>query len=87
MSVNPGFGAQEFIPYSFEKIQNLRKIIDQKGLSVKIEVDGGIKLDNVCELVRKGAEIVVSGSAIFGSENPGEQVKAMIKRASKCYEI
>jgi len=87
MSVNPGFGAQHFIPYSFEKIQNLRKIIDQKGLSVKIEVDGGINLDNVCELVRKGAQILVSGSAIFGSKNPAEKVKAMIKRATECHEI
>ena len=85
MSVNPGFGAQNFIPYSFEKIKNLRKIIDQKGLSVKIEVDGGIKLDNVVELVRKGAQILVSGSAIFGSNNPAEQVKAMIKRTTECH--
>lgn len=85
MSVNPGFGAQNFIPYSFEKIKNLRKIIDQKGLSVKIEVDGGINLDNVCELVRKGAQILVSGSAIFGSNNPAEQVKAMIKRTTECH--
>ena len=85
MSVNPGFGAQNFIPYSFEKIKNLRKIIDQKGLSVKIEVDGGIKLDNVVGLVRKGAQILVSGSAIFGSNNPAEQVKAMIKRTTECH--
>ena len=86
MSVNPGFIGQRFIPYSFEKIQNLRKIIDCKGLSVKIEVDGGVDLENVCELVQRGAQVLVSGSAIFGSPDPAERVEAMIKRSTECHQ-
>ena len=86
MSVNPGFGAQRFIPYSLQKIENLRKMIDRKGLSVKIEVDGGVSLDNMCELVRRGAEILVAGSQIFGSQNPGDMVRRMIDLSAGCFD-
>jgi ribulose-phosphate 3-epimerase len=86
MSVNPGFGAQRFIPYSLQKIENLRKMIVRKRLSVKIEVDGGVSLDNMCELVRRGAEVLVAGSQIFGSPNPGDMVRKMIDRSAGCLE-
>jgi ribulose-phosphate 3-epimerase len=65
MSVNPGFGGQKFIPGSVDKIQKLKQMIDQKGLKVEIEVDGGISPDNVAQVCRAGADIVVAGSAIY----------------------
>ena len=86
MSVNPGFGAQKFIPYSLQKIEGLRKMIDRRGLSVKIEVDGGVSLDNLCALVRSGADVLVSGSRIFGSPDPGAVVRQMIDRAARCFD-
>ncbi|WZL74792.1 ribulose-phosphate 3-epimerase [Clostridiaceae bacterium 35-E11] len=69
MSVNPGFGGQEFIPSVLNKIYDLRKMIDDKKLNVDIEVDGGIKLDNVCDVVKAGANILVAGSAIFNTDD------------------
>ena len=86
MSVNPGFGAQKFIPYSLQKIAGLRKMIDRRGLSVKIEVDGGVSLDNLCALVGSGAEVLVAGSRIFGSPDPGAVVRQMIDRSSECFD-
>ena len=86
MSVNPGFGAQKFIPYSLQKIEELRKMIDRQGLSVKIEADGGVSLDNLCPLVRSGAEVLVAGSQIFGSPDPGAVVRQMIDRSAGCFE-
>ncbi len=65
MSVNPGFGGQKFIKVSIEKIKKLRELIDKEGLNVEIEVDGGIKTDNVKEVIEAGTDIVVAGSAIF----------------------
>ncbi|MEW5975884.1 MAG: ribulose-phosphate 3-epimerase [Acidobacteriota bacterium] len=79
MSVNPGFGGQEFIPYSLEKIKRLRKIIQHKGLSVRIEVDGGVNLENVGDLVRSGAEILVVGSQIFSFQDPSQRVKSFLE--------
>lgn len=75
MTVNPGFGGQSFIENMIEKIQDLKMIIDEKRLSVDIQVDGGIKPDNVNEVVKAGANIIVAGSAIFNSENINETVK------------
>ena len=86
MSVNPGFGAQKFIPYSLQKIADLRKMIDRQGLSVKIEADGGVSLDNLCGLVRSGAEVLVAGSQIFGSPDPGAMVRQMIDRSAACFD-
>lgn len=86
MSVNPGFGAQKFIPYSLRKIEDLGKMIDRRGLSVKIEVDGGVSLDNLCPLVGSGAEVLVAGSQIFGSPDPGAVVRQMIARSAGCLE-
>ncbi len=68
MSVNPGFGGQKYIPYSTKKISALKKMIDEKGLDVDIEVDGGIKISNVKEVLDAGANVIVAGSAIFSSD-------------------
>lgn len=69
MSVNPGFGGQSFIPSVLSKIRQVRKMIDEKQLSTKIEVDGGIKADNVKKVVDAGADIIVAGSAIYNHDN------------------
>ncbi len=67
MSVNPGFGGQDFIPHVYEKIRNLRRIIRERGLRTQIEVDGGVKLSNAGDIVAAGADILVMGSAFFGT--------------------
>jgi ribulose-phosphate 3-epimerase len=66
MSVNPGFGGQKFIPGSLHKVRRLAEIRDQRGLDFRIEVDGGVALDTVADVVRAGAELLVAGSAVFG---------------------
>ena len=81
MSVNPGFGGQQFISSSFQKVRKLKSLIDSQDLSVKIEIDGGIGLGNVREAVESGVDIVVAGSAIFGSEDPEEAFLQMEKNA------
>lgn len=75
MSVNPGFGGQSFIPYSLQKIKDVRKMIEERGLSVDIQVDGGVKLTNAKEILDAGANVLVAGSAVFG-EHTAENVKA-----------
>lgn len=65
MSVNPGFGGQKLIPYTIQKIRQLKKMIDARGLKTDIEVDGGINLENVTEVMDAGANIIVAGSAVF----------------------
>jgi ribulose-phosphate 3-epimerase len=75
MSVNPGWGGQSFIPSCLEKIRKLRDMIRAAGLSVPIEVDGGIKLDNVEDIVRAGMEIVVVGSAVYAAPDPAEAIR------------
>ncbi|MBC7973340.1 MAG: ribulose-phosphate 3-epimerase [Myxococcales bacterium] len=69
MSVNPGFGGQQFIPSSLRKIQQLRRMIGERGLTVDIEVDGGIKVDNVAAVCAAGANVIVSGSGVFGTKD------------------
>ena len=69
MSVNPGFGGQKFIPATLEKISRLRKMIDDKGLSIDIEVDGGVNSGTIASVARAGADVFVAGSAIFGSDD------------------
>jgi ribulose-phosphate 3-epimerase len=71
MSVNPGFGGQKFIPESLDKLRRLRSMIDERGLSTRIEIDGGIDRENIAEVAAAGAEIIVSGSAIFSTKDPG----------------
>jgi ribulose-phosphate 3-epimerase len=80
MSVNPGFGGQSFIPHSLKRIQELKTLIAQSASSAKIEVDGGVSLKNAAEIIHAGAEILVAGNAVFGSENPKgiiEKLKAL----------
>ena len=77
MTVNPGFGGQRFLPYTLEKVQRLRKVIQHKGLSAKIEVDGGVSLENVPDLVKSGAQILVVGSQIFGDSDAAAAVKKL----------
>jgi len=74
MSVNPGFGGQSFIPQSIQKIKELRALINNSGSSAKIEVDGGISLENAGEIIKAGADILVTGSAVFSAENPAETI-------------
>ena len=69
MSVNPGFGGQAFIPSALEKISRLRRMIDERGYTVDIEVDGGIKVDNIDLVVKAGANVIVSGSGVFGTKD------------------
>lgn len=68
MTVNPGFGGQAYIPAMTEKIRQLRRMIDERGLDVKIEIDGGVKLSNARELIEAGAEYLVAGSSVFNGE-------------------
>ena len=65
MTVNPGFGGQELIPYTIEKVRRLKQMIDAAGLKTDIEVDGGVNLDNVGSIMDAGANIIVAGSAVF----------------------
>ena len=77
MSVNPGFGGQEFISASLEKIRRLRRMIDERSLAARIEVDGGIDRENIADVVGAGAEIIVAGSAIFGAPDPAVAVREL----------
>ncbi|OGW23962.1 MAG: ribulose-phosphate 3-epimerase [Nitrospirae bacterium GWB2_47_37] len=77
MSVNPGFGGQAFIPFVLNKVKALKGIIKEKGLSVLIEVDGGVKPDNAKEVASAGADILVMGSAFFNSEDYGVLMKKL----------
>ena len=79
MSVNPGFGAQKFIPHTLEKIRELRTLIDEKGLNVKIEIDGGVTLENAKAIVEAGADVLVAGNTVFGSANPIQTIQQLKK--------
>ena len=72
MSVNPGFGGQSFIPSTLCKLQQARKKIDESGLNIRLEVDGGVKVDNIAAIKAAGADTFVAGSAIFGAANPDD---------------
>jgi len=85
MSVNPGFGGQKFIPSALDKLRQARKIIDESGLEIRLEIDGGVKVDNIGEIAAAGADTFVAGSAIFGSSDYSATISAMkaeIKKAS-----
>ena len=77
MSVNPGFGGQAFIPDSLNKINRLRAMIDERGLDVDIQVDGGIKAGNIAEVAAAGANVFVSGSGIFGTPDYAATIAGM----------
>ena len=81
MSVNPGFGAQKFIPGALHKIRKLVEIRAAQGYSYRIEVDGGVGLDTVGEIVRAGAEILVAGNAVFGKGDPKANASALLDAA------
>jgi ribulose-phosphate 3-epimerase len=77
MSVNPGFGGQKFIPSALTKLSEARRMIDQTGRDVRLEVDGGVKVDNIGEIARAGADTFVAGSAIFGSADYADTIRRM----------
>jgi len=83
MSVNPGFGGQKFLPNSLHKVRHLAEVRSQRGLNYRIEVDGGIALDTVAEVVRAGAEILVAGNAVFGKGDPKTNAEQLLKAATE----
>lgn len=82
MSVNPGFGGQKFIPTSIQKLIRLRRMIQESGFDVRIEIDGGIDSENISKVVEAGADFIVAGSAIFDGGKPNESTKKMIDAAT-----
>ncbi len=78
MSVNPGFGGQHFIPTSLDKLRRLRRMIDERGLKTRIEIDGGIDKGNIAEVVAAGAEIIVAGTAVFGQGDAARAVRELL---------
>jgi len=83
MSVNPGFGAQKFIPNSLRKIMNLAGLRMERRLNYRIEIDGGVALDTVGDIVRAGAEILVAGNAVFGNGDPKQNAQKLLKAATE----
>ena len=77
MSVNPGFGGQSFIPSALDKLRKAREIIDASGFDIRLEIDGGVKLDNIAQIAAAGADTFVSGSAIFGTDDYQATIAAM----------
>jgi ribulose-phosphate 3-epimerase len=77
MSVNPGFGGQKFIPHALDKVREARRRIDASGRDVMLEVDGGVKIDNIADVARAGADTFVAGSAIFGAKDYKSTIAAM----------
>lgn len=87
MTVEPGFGGQKFMPEVVPKIGELKTLKKERGLEFEIEVDGGINRDNCSEVAEAGADILVSGSAIFGSDNPKEELRVIRERSDKVLNI
>jgi ribulose-phosphate 3-epimerase len=81
MSVNPGFGGQSFIPSALDKIRALRQRITERGLATELEVDGGVKLDNIREVVAAGADVLVAGSAVFNTADYAATIRALRENA------
>jgi ribulose-phosphate 3-epimerase len=77
MSVNPGFGGQKFIPAALDKLRAARRMIDESGLQIRLEIDGGVKVDNIGDIAAAGADTFVAGSAIFGSSDYAGTIAAM----------
>ncbi|WP_305046437.1 ribulose-phosphate 3-epimerase [Geoalkalibacter sp.] len=82
MSVNPGFGGQSFIPSALDKIAALRREIDRRGLAVELEVDGGVKADNIAAVAAAGARVFVAGSAVFGTSDYAATIAALRRNAT-----
>jgi ribulose-phosphate 3-epimerase len=83
MSVNPGFGGQKFIPGALRKLREARERIDASGRDIRLEIDGGVKVDNIGEIARAGADMFVAGSAIFGAKDYAATIKAMRSEIGK----
>jgi ribulose-phosphate 3-epimerase len=79
MSVNPGFGGQKFIQNTLKKISTLRQMIDEKGLSTKIEIDGGVTLQNAPDIIKAGAHVLVAGNTVFRSKDPKDTIAQLKK--------
>jgi len=77
MSVNPGFGGQEFIPHTFQKIRNLKRMIHERGLDTLIQIDGGVTTENAPAILRAGADVLVAGSNVFKSADPKATIMAL----------
>ena len=82
MSVNPGFGGQSFIPTSLDKLRRLKRMITDRGLDTKIEIDGGIDALNISEIVKAGADFIVAGSAVYGHGDPTSAVRELIDKGT-----
>jgi ribulose-phosphate 3-epimerase len=82
MSVNPGFGGQSFIPSALDKIRALRSSITQRGLATELQVDGGVKVDNIAEVVAAGANVLVAGSAVFNTDDYAATITALRENAA-----
>lgn len=83
MSVNPGFGGQKFIPATLDKLAAVRKLIDNSGLDIRLEVDGGVTVDNISAIAKAGADMFVAGSAIFNTENYAETIAKMRQQLAR----
>jgi ribulose-phosphate 3-epimerase len=83
MSVNPGFGGQKFIPTSVEKVRRLRRMIEERGLPTRIEIDGGIDAETIGQVAEAGAEIMVAGTAVFGRPDPAHAVRELLAAAAR----
>ena len=83
MSVNPGFGGQSFIPSALAKLAQARKMIDTSGRAIRLEIDGGVKTDNIRQIADAGADTFVAGSAIFGSKDYAATIRAMREQLGK----
>ncbi|NMT49800.1 ribulose-phosphate 3-epimerase [Providencia stuartii] len=83
MSVNPGFGGQSFIPHTLTKLRQVRKMIDESGYDIRLEIDGGVKVDNIAEIAAAGADTFVAGSAIFGQPDYKTVIDQMRKELQK----
>ncbi len=81
MSVNPGFGGQEFIPRTLEKVRRLARWREERGYAYRLEIDGGVDASNIAEVVRAGIDMVVAGSSVFHTKDPAAAVEQLLKRA------
>jgi ribulose-phosphate 3-epimerase len=77
MSVNPGFGGQEFIPHTYQKIRNLRRMIHDRGLKTLIQIDGGVTLENASNIIKAGADVLVAGNTVFKSKDPKNTIHTL----------
>ena len=82
MSVNPGFGGQKFVPGTLDKVRRLKRMIDERGLKTRIEIDGGVDKTNIADVVAAGAEIIVAGTAVFGAGDPAAGVRELREAAA-----